>query len=202
VNLIVPFTAGQVADRFMPAQYALALFHLLGGVLLFGLAFQREFVPMTALMLAYAFFYAPTLALSNSVAFRNLKDPEVEFGPIRVWGTIGWIAASRAGEPSCARTGPARCSGASSMCFALSGGISVLAAVYSEPDPAPHPAREGVVQTRWRFTKAFGLLRDPNYRVFFIIALIVGNGAATLLRADLPVPAGGRRRGRHHSETN
>ncbi len=62
MSLIVPFTAGQVADRFMPAQRALALFHLLGGLLLFGLAFQRELVPMTALMLAYAFFYAPTLA--------------------------------------------------------------------------------------------------------------------------------------------
>jgi MFS family permease len=45
MSLIVPFTAGQVADRFMPAQRALALFHLLGGLLLFGLAFQRELSP-------------------------------------------------------------------------------------------------------------------------------------------------------------
>lgn len=94
MNLVVPFTAGQVADRFMPAQWALALFHLVGGGLLLALAFQRELMPMALLMLAYAFFYAPTLALSNSVAFRNLKDPEVEFGPIRVWGTIGWIVAN------------------------------------------------------------------------------------------------------------
>jgi hypothetical protein len=48
---------------------------------------------MVVLMLGYGFFYAPTLALSNSVAFRNLRVPEVEFGPIRVWGTIGWIVA-------------------------------------------------------------------------------------------------------------
>ena len=169
MNLIVPFTAGQVADRFMPAQYALALFHLLGGVLLFGLAFQREFVPMTALMLAYAFFYAPTLALSNSVAFRNLKDPEVEFGPIRVWGTIGWIVANWA--VSFMRSNFQSLQWGFIDVLALAGGISVLAALLCLTLPHTPPTKEAADPLAFR--KAFGLLRDPNYRVFFIIALIV-----------------------------
>jgi nucleoside transporter len=170
MSLIVPFTAGQVADRFMPAQRALALFHLLGGLLLFGLAFQRELVPMTALMLAYAFFYAPTLALSNSVAFRNLKDPEVEFGPIRVWGTIGWIVANLL--VTFMRSNFQSLQWGVIDVFALAGGISVLAAVLSLTLPHTPPARES--SDPLAFTKAFGLLRDPNYRIFFIIALIVG----------------------------
>jgi nucleoside transporter len=170
MNLIVPFTAGQVADRFMPAQRALALFHLLGGLLLFGLAFQRELLPMTALMLAYAFFYAPTLALSNSVAFRNLKDPEVEFGPIRVWGTIGWIVANLL--VTFVRSNFQSLQWGVIDVFALAGGISVLAAVLSLTLPHTPPARES--SDPLAFTKAFGLLRDPNYRIFFIIALIVG----------------------------
>jgi nucleoside transporter len=170
MNLIVPFTAGQVADRFMPAQYALALFHLVGGLLLFWLAFQRELVPMTALMLAYAFFYAPTLALSNSVAFRNLKDPEVEFGPIRVWGTIGWIVANLL--VTFVRSNFQSLQWGVIDVFALAGGISVLAAVLSLTLPHTPPARES--SDPLAFTKAFGLLRDPNYRIFFIIALIVG----------------------------
>jgi nucleoside transporter len=170
MNLIVPFTAGQVADRFMPAQRALALFHLLGGLLLFGLAFQRELVPMTALMLAYAFFYAPTLALSNSVAFRNLKDPEVEFGPIRMWGTIGWIVANLL--VTFVRSNFQSLQWGVIDVFALAGGISVLAAVLSLTLPHTPPARES--SDPLAFTKAFGLLRDPNYRIFFIIALIVG----------------------------
>jgi len=169
MNLIVPFTAGQLADRFMPAQRALALFHLLGGLLLFGLAFQRELLPMTALMLAYAFFYAPTLALSNSVAFRNLKDPEVEFGPIRVWGTIGWIVASWL--VTFVRSNFQSLQWGLIDIFALSGGISVLAALLSLTLPHTPPAKEAADPLAFR--KAFGLLSDPNYRVFFIIALIV-----------------------------
>ena len=169
MSLIVPFTAGQVADRFMPAQRALALFHLLGGLLLFGLAFQRELVPMTALMLAYAFFYAPTLALSNSVAFGNLKDPEVEFGPIRVWGTIGWIVANWA--VSFMRSNFQSLQWGFIDVLALAGGISVLAALLCLTLPHTPPTKEAADPLAFR--KAFGLLRDPNYRVFFIIALIV-----------------------------
>ena len=169
MNLIVPFTAGQVADRFMPAQYALASFHLVGGLLLFGLAFQRELAPMTALMLAYAFFYAPTLALSNSVAFRNLKDPEVEFGPIRVWGTIGWIVANWA--VSFMRSNFQSLQWGFIDVLALAGGISVLAALLCLTLPHTPPTKEAADPLAFR--KAFGLLRDPNYRVFFIIALIV-----------------------------
>jgi nucleoside transporter len=169
MSLIVPFTAGQVADRFMPAQRALALFHLLGGLLLFGLAFQRELLPMTALMLAYAFFYAPTLALSNSIAFRNLKDPEVEFGPIRVWGTIGWIVASWL--VTFVRSNFQSLQWGLIDIFALSGGISVLAALLSLILPHTPPAKEAADPLAFR--KAFGLLSDPNYRIFFIIALIV-----------------------------
>ena len=169
MNLIVPFTAGQVADRFMPAQYALALFHLVGGLLLFGLAFQRELAPMTALMLAYAFFYAPTLALSNSVAFRNLKDPEVEFGPIRVWGTIGWIAAG--GLVNLMRNWFGSLEWGIIDVLALSGGISILAALLCLTLPHTPPVKESTDPLA--FLKAFSLLRDPNYRVFFIIALII-----------------------------
>ncbi|GIV06377.1 MAG: nucleoside permease [Fimbriimonadales bacterium] len=169
MSLIVPFTAGQVADRFMPAQRALALFHLLGGGLLIALAFQRELMPMTVLMLGYAFFYAPTLALSNSVAFRNLKDPEVEFGPIRVWGTIGWIVANWG--VTFVRANFNSLQWGFIDLFALAGGVSILAALACLALPHTPPAKEATDPLA--FTKAFSLLRDPNYRVFFIIALIV-----------------------------
>ena len=46
------------------------------------------------LMLLHCVFYVPTVSITNSIAFANLKDPAREFGPVRVWGTIGWIVAS------------------------------------------------------------------------------------------------------------
>lgn len=169
MNLVVPFTAGQVADRFMPAQWALALFHLVGGGLLLALAFQRELMPMALLMLAYAFFYAPTLALSNSVAFRNLKDPEVEFGPIRVWGTIGWIVANWG--VTFLRSIFNSLEWGFIDVFAFAGVISITTALACLALPHTPPSKEATDPLA--FAKAFSLLRDPNYRVFFIIALIV-----------------------------
>ena len=46
------------------------------------------------LMLVHCVFYVPTVSITNSIAFANLRDPAREFGPVRVWGTIGWIVAS------------------------------------------------------------------------------------------------------------
>lgn len=169
MNLIVPFTAGQVADRFMPAQRALAIFYFLSGVLLLALAFQRELAPMMALMLAYAFFYAPTLALSNSVAMRNLDNPAIEFGPIRVWGTIGWIVANW--FVSYTRTAFQSLEWGVIDIFVISGALSILAALLAFTLPHTPPAREAADPLA--FMRAFGLLRNPNYLVFFITALIV-----------------------------
>ena len=45
-------------------------------------------------MLVHSLFYVPTISITNSIAFASLKDPQKDFGPVRLWGTIGWIAAS------------------------------------------------------------------------------------------------------------
>ncbi len=153
----------------MPAQVALGLFHLLGGLLLFGLSFQKELMPMTALMLGYTFFYAPTLALSNSVAFRNLKNPAIEFGPIRVWGTIGWIVANWMVSWVRGTFGSERWDIID--VFALAGAVSIVAGLTSFVLPNTPPAREGTDPLA--FVKAFRLLRDRNYLVFFIVAMVV-----------------------------
>src|SRR5262249_7724205 len=52
------------------------------------------FLLFFGLMLLHSIFYVPTISITNSIAFANLRDPAQEFGPVRVWGTIGWIAAS------------------------------------------------------------------------------------------------------------
>src|SRR6185503_28707 len=52
------------------------------------------FWPFFVLMLVHSLFYVPTISVTNTLAFANLKDPQKDFGPVRLWGTIGWIAAS------------------------------------------------------------------------------------------------------------
>ncbi|MHC4990928.1 MAG: MFS transporter [Planctomycetota bacterium] len=86
-----PFIAGQVADRHFATEKFLAISHLLGAVLVWFLATVASFETFLALSLLYGLIYAPTLALTNSLAFHHLEDRDRDFGPIRLWGTIGWI---------------------------------------------------------------------------------------------------------------
>src|SRR5262249_22222473 len=91
--IISPFFVGMVADRFMATERILALLHVAGGVVLFLASLQSTFGPFYFVLLLYALCYMPTLALSNSISFRQMHDPGREFPPIRVLGTIGWIVA-------------------------------------------------------------------------------------------------------------
>ena len=59
-----------------------------------GLIYRKTFWPFFGLMLLHCFFYVPTMSVTNAIAFANIKDAQKDFGFIRVWGTIGWIAAS------------------------------------------------------------------------------------------------------------
>jgi nucleoside transporter len=91
--MISPFFVGMVADRLMATEKILAALHMAGAVILFLASAQTRFGPFYAVLLAYALCYMPTLALSNSLSFHQMRDPEREFPGIRVLGTIGWIVA-------------------------------------------------------------------------------------------------------------
>jgi nucleoside transporter len=89
-----PFVAGQIADRYFSTERFLALLLLLGGVVKIVTAYQTTFGAWLLLSILYSVIYTPTLALTNSLAFAHLDDPDRQFPFVRVWGTIGWIAAS------------------------------------------------------------------------------------------------------------
>jgi len=91
--ILSPFLAGWIADNMLSIQYVLAILHMFGSILLFFSASRLSFTPLYVLILLYAICYMPTLSLTNALAFRHIRDPKSEFGPIRVFGTVGWIVA-------------------------------------------------------------------------------------------------------------
>ncbi|CAA9355309.1 MAG: ProP protein [uncultured Gemmatimonadaceae bacterium] len=92
--IAAPFFLGFVADRFFPTERVLGVLHLLGGVVML-LVPRAAGAPtlFIGLLLLYNLCFMPTLGLSNSLAFSHITDQEREFPRVRVFGTIGWIAA-------------------------------------------------------------------------------------------------------------
>jgi nucleoside transporter len=119
--MISPFFVGMVADRFLATERLLAALHVAGGGVLFMAASQISFGSFYAVILVYTLCYMPTLALSNSLSFRQMSDPAREFPLIRVLGTIGWIVAGLAiGTLGLEATAtPLRIAGAASIALGL-----------------------------------------------------------------------------------
>ncbi|HJW29540.1 MAG TPA: MFS transporter, partial [Saprospiraceae bacterium] len=82
-----------IADRYFSAQRILGFLHLAGAVLMYLAAKAGSFAGFYPYVLIYMIVFMPTLALVNSVSFRQMRDPSKQFSSIRVWGTIGWIVA-------------------------------------------------------------------------------------------------------------
>jgi nucleoside transporter len=91
-TIISPFFVGMIADKFFSAQKLLGVLHLAGAALLYYLTKTNNADTFYWILVLYSLLYAPTLALANSVAFRQMNDPTKEFPSIRFLGTIGWIA--------------------------------------------------------------------------------------------------------------
>jgi nucleoside transporter len=91
--IVSPFFVGLIADRWFATERVLAVLHVGGAALLWLASEQTEFWPLYFVVLAYSLCYMPTLALTNSVAFRQMSDPRTQFGLIRALGTLGWIVA-------------------------------------------------------------------------------------------------------------
>src|SRR5437868_10766590 len=87
------FFSNQFADRNFSAEKFLAFSHLIGGAALIAAAYAQTFWPFFSFFLLYGLFYVPTISVTNSLAFANLKDP-TQFGIVRMGGTIGWIVVS------------------------------------------------------------------------------------------------------------
>jgi len=88
------FFSNQFVDRNFAAEKFLAFSQCVGGLALAGLFFTKTFWPFFGLMLVHCLLYVPTISITNSIAFAHLKDPQKDFGFVRMGGTLGWILAA------------------------------------------------------------------------------------------------------------
>jgi nucleoside transporter len=170
-TIISPFVAGQVADRYFSSEKVIGFLAFTGGLLLVAVSRTTDYTVMLVLMLAYSLLYAPTLALTNSIAMINLKDSEREFGGIRVWGTLGWIAAGWALTGWRWLGDNASVPVAQGDTLLLAGVISIVMGAQSLTLPHTPPAKEGV--NPWAFLESLKMLRAKQFAIFVGITFVV-----------------------------
>jgi nucleoside transporter len=171
--MIAPFLVGLMADEWFATQRLLAALHGIGGVLLWFASTQSTFGPMYVVLLVYSLCYMPTMALTNSLSFRQMKDPKQDFGSIRVLGTLGWIVAGLT-ISAISRMVPGVEATAIPIRMASVG--SILLGVYSLTLPHTPPLRSstGGFKLSTIFpAEAFRLFKDRNFSVFALASFLI-----------------------------
>ncbi len=207
VSIFMPAILGIIADKYMPAEKLLGLSHALAGVFMLGAWFYGfshpegvAFAPFFTIYTLSVAFYMPTIALSNTVAFsileRNGYDTIKDFPPIRVWGTVGFIAAmwfvnfayiTPDGWLGFSADAPTRFQYTYMQLF-VCGALGLLLGGYAFSLPScPVAGRDGGKKSLADMLglKAFALFKQRKMALFFVFSMLLGvslqitNGFAT-----------------------
>jgi nucleoside transporter len=163
--IISPLIAGQLADKWLNAEWILAAAHLAGAVLLAVAAVQTRFTPLFIVMFLYSVFYAATLPLVNAVLFANVTDAGWQ-GRVFMWAPIAWAIAGYflTGWRWVFKTAEK-----GRDCLFLAAVLSLIMAASSLALPATPPGGAGEAP----IFKAMAMLRETDFLVFMIASLVV-----------------------------
>jgi nucleoside transporter len=166
-SLLSPLFVGLVADRFFATERVMAALYLAAAVCMFLVTRVTSFAAVYTLMLAFCLCYFPTIALTNSIAMRNVQDPGRDFPAIRTMGTIGWIAITNV-------VGLMRVE-ADSMQFILGATGCVVMAIYSlvalPHTPPPAKGKKASIGTLLGLD-ALTLLKQRDFAVFLAASVL------------------------------
>lgn len=170
--ILAPFILGQIVDRAFPTERVMAVCHGLGGALMLALYYQTAAGPVIALGTAYSILYVPTMMLSNSLAFRHLRNSDMEFPWIRLFGTLGFIVPAFIIESWWLRglegTELARARG---IAFALSGIFGIVMAAYCLTLPHTPPIRNE--RHRYAPGVVMAMLRQRAFLVIVVVTFFI-----------------------------
>lgn len=172
-SLFMPAITGIIADKFVNAEKLYGLFHIGGAIVLFSVPLVNSPTLMFWVMLLNMMFYMPTISLSITVAYTALKNKNAnvikEYPPIRVWGTVGFIAALWVVSLLHYET--------SSNQFYVASAASLFLGLYAFSLPKC-PPQLGLKQTTTLGNalglNSFSLFKDKRMALFFIFAMLLG----------------------------
>jgi len=169
-TIFSPFFVGMIADRFFAAQKVLGVLHLLGATLLYYITTVNDASTFYWIILLYSLCFAPTLALVNSVAFRQMSDTTKQFAGIRVLGTIGWIVTGWLID-KVFKIGPDQLA----FTFKMAAVASVALGLLSFFLPNTPPKAKGTKTTFAQIlgSDAFVLFKNRSFTVFFIASILI-----------------------------
>jgi len=171
--IFMPALTGIIADRFINAEKLYGALHILASVTLFMLPSVDNPSSFFWVILLNMIFYMPTLSLSITVAYSALKndhkDVVKEYPPIRIWGTIGFIAALWVVSLSHNET--------SANQFYIASAVSLALGIYAFTLPKCPPLSKTVDNKSFASSlglNAFALFKERRFAVFFIFSLLLG----------------------------
>ncbi len=172
-SLFMPALTGIIADKWVNAEKLYGILHILYGAILFYVPSVNDPDTLYYVIFGAMICYMPTISLSNSIAYYILKENKFDviksFPPIRVWGTIGFIAAMWITN----LTG----SKANSNQFIIGGIAAILLGLYSFSLPKCPPPRSikkeaGIIEQLG--LNAFKLFGNYKMTLFFIFSMFLG----------------------------
>jgi len=171
--LFMPTITGIVADRWVNAERLYGILHFFGGLALAYIPFVDDPAMFFWVIFFAMICYMPTISLSNSIAYHVLKANECDlvkvFPPIRVWGTVGFIAAMWTTN----LTG----SKATANQFYIAAIAAIVLAIYAFTLPKCPPQGKTTHSASWRETlglNAFKLFGQYKMLLFFLFSMLLG----------------------------
>lgn len=172
-SLFMPAITGILADRWINAEKLYGILHILYGIALFYVPYVNDPDTLYYVIFVAMIFYMPTISLSNSIAYTILKNNNFDviktFPPIRVWGTIGFIAAMWMTN----LTG----SKANANQFIIAGVFALILGIYSFTLPKCPPLKsisKDASLIEQLGLNAFKLFSNYKMALFFIFSVFLG----------------------------